>query len=116
MYYPAELGSYGSITALSFYNNFVTNLPDKPTKIWLGQTDLADLSGGWILPPNLTLVYDGNITYPSGENTVTIPLQTPFNYMSGNLVLYANRPWKMCITTPTTTSGCRPSAAIVPEN
>ena len=94
MYYPAELGSYGSITALSFYNNFVTNLPDKPTKIWMGQTDLADLSGGWILPPNLTLVYDGNITYPSGENTVTIPLQTPFNYMSGNLVLYANRPWE----------------------
>jgi len=94
LYYPDEIGTYGTITALSFYNNFVTNLPDKPTKIWLGQTDLADLSGGWILPPNLSLVYDGNITYPSGENTVTIPLQNPFSYMSGNLVLYANRPWE----------------------
>ncbi|MBW6514321.1 MAG: choice-of-anchor D domain-containing protein, partial [Candidatus Syntrophosphaera sp.] len=93
LYYPSELEMFGSITALSFYNNFVTNLPNKPTKIWLGQTSLPDLSGGWILPPgNLTLVYDGNITYPSGENTVTIPLQTPFEYTSGNLVLYANRP------------------------
>jgi len=92
LYFPSEIGMYGSISALSFYNNFVTNLPDKPTKIWLGQTPLADLSAGWILPPELTLVYDGNITYPSGENTVTIPLQTAFNYTSGNLVLYANRP------------------------
>jgi hypothetical protein len=95
LYFPDELDMFGSITALSFYNNFVTDLPNKPTKIWLGQTQLADLSGGWILPPdNLTLVYDGNITYPSGENTVTIPLQTPFNYTGGNLVLYANRPWE----------------------
>ena len=94
LYYPSELGMFGSITALSFYNNFVTDLPNKPTKIWLGETQSSDLSGGWILPPNLTLVYDGNITYPSGENTVTIPLQTPFNYTSGNLVLYANRPWE----------------------
>jgi hypothetical protein len=94
LYYPSELGMFGSITALSFYNNFVTNLPDKPTKIWLGETQLNDLSGGWILPANLTLVYDGNISYPNGENTVTIPLQTPFNYTSGNLILYANRPWE----------------------
>ncbi len=93
LYYPTEIQMYGSITAVSFYNNFVTDLPNKPTKVWLGQTDLNDLSGGWILPTdNLTLVYDGNISYPSGENTVTIPLQTPFNYTSGNLVLYANRP------------------------
>ena len=95
LYYPEELGMFGSITALSFYNNFVTNLPDKPTKLWLGSTQSSDLSAGWILPSDgLTLVYDGNVTYPSGENTITIPLQTPYNYTSGNLVLYANRPWE----------------------
>ncbi|MDD4308746.1 MAG: carboxypeptidase regulatory-like domain-containing protein [Candidatus Cloacimonetes bacterium] len=92
MYYPSELNMFGTISALSFYNTFVTNLPDKPTKLWLGTTQLENLSGGWILPPELTLVYDGNITYPAGENTVTIPLQTTFQYLSGNLVLYANRP------------------------
>lgn len=94
LYYPTEIGMYGRITALSFYNNFVTNLPDKPTKIWLGETQSASLADGWILPNNLTLVYDGNVSYPSGENTVTIPLQVPFNYTSGNLVLYAYRPWE----------------------
>jgi hypothetical protein len=95
LYYPAELNVLGQITALAFYNNFVTNLPNMPCKFWLGSTDLADLSGGWILPGagNLTLVYDGNIDFPSGENSVTIPLQTPYNYTGGNLVLYANRPY-----------------------
>ncbi|MDY0150763.1 MAG: carboxypeptidase regulatory-like domain-containing protein, partial [Candidatus Cloacimonas sp.] len=92
LYFPSEMGLYGTVTAISFYNTFITDLPNKPTKIWLGTTDLNDLSGGWILPPQLTLVYDGNISYPAGENTVTIPLQTQFQYLSGNLVLYANRP------------------------
>ncbi len=94
LYFQNELNVYGNITALTFYNNFVTNLPNMPCKFWLGQTNLTDLSGGWILPTgNLTLVYDGTINFPSGENTITIPLQTPFTYTSGNLVLYANRPY-----------------------
>jgi hypothetical protein len=94
LYFPSELGLFGTVTAISFYNTFVTDLPNKPTKIWLGTTELSDLSGGWILPNQLTLVYDGNISYPAGDNTVTIPLQTQFQYLSGNLVLYANRPWE----------------------
>ncbi|MDD2332162.1 MAG: carboxypeptidase regulatory-like domain-containing protein, partial [Candidatus Cloacimonetes bacterium] len=93
LYYPSELGRFGNITALSFYNNFTTNFVNKPIKIWLGTTQLNDLSGGWILPAtNLTLVYDGTANFPSGANTITIPLQTQFQYTSGNLVLYANRP------------------------
>ncbi len=92
IYYQSDLNVYGMITALTFYNNFQTNLPDKPCKFWLGQTTLNDLSGGWILT-GLTQVFDGTISFPSGENTITIPLQTPFSYTSGNLVLYANRPW-----------------------
>lgn len=93
LYYPTEMNMYGNITALTFYNNFVTDLPNMPCKFWLGQTQLPDLSGGWILPSDgLVLVYDGTISFPSGQNTITIPLQTPFAYTSGNLVLYANRP------------------------
>lgn len=93
LYYPSEIGMYGNITAVSFYNNFTTNFQNKPIKLWLGVTQQPDLSAGWILPTgNLTLVYDGTANFPSGMNTITIPLQTPFQYTSGNLVLYANRP------------------------
>ncbi|MEN6444774.1 MAG: carboxypeptidase regulatory-like domain-containing protein [Candidatus Cloacimonas sp.] len=91
LYYQDELGVMGNITAITFYNNFVTNLTDKPVKLWLGTTDLADLSAGWILN-GLTLVYDGTLNFPSGENTIVVPLQTPYLYTGGNLVLYANRP------------------------
>jgi len=92
IYYQSELNVFGVISAITFFNNFQTNLPDKPCKFWLGQTDLNDLSAGWILN-GLTLVFDGTISFPNGENAITIPLQTPFAYTSGNLVLYANRPW-----------------------
>jgi len=92
IYYPNEIGVFGNISALSFYNNFVTNLPNKPTKIWLGTTNQADLADSWIPSTNLTLVYDGNVNYPSGENLITIPLQTMFTYTGGNLVMMVNRP------------------------
>ena len=40
----------------------------------------------------MTLVFDGNITYPSGINTITIPLQTPYMHTPGNLVMMVQRP------------------------
>lgn len=92
LFYPQEIGMFGTITSLSFYNDFVTNLPNMPTKVWLGSTQNNDLTGGWIPSTNLTLVYDGTINYPSGQNTITIPLQTPFTYVGGNLVMMVNRP------------------------
>ncbi|HPI25543.1 MAG TPA: choice-of-anchor J domain-containing protein, partial [Candidatus Cloacimonadota bacterium] len=92
LYYPNEMGIVGNITAISFYNNFVTNLTSTPVKLWLGITTAADLSAGWVDPTSLTLVYDGTLNFPTGANTIIVPLQTPFAYPGGNLVLYANRP------------------------
>ncbi|MCK9584231.1 MAG: carboxypeptidase regulatory-like domain-containing protein [Candidatus Cloacimonetes bacterium] len=92
LYYPDEFGMFGQITGISFYNNFTSDLTDQPIKLWLGTTTEADLSVSWIDPTSLTLVYDGTMNFPSGQNTITIPLIAPFNYFSGNLVLYANRP------------------------
>jgi hypothetical protein len=88
-----ELGFVsGTITSLQFYNNFVTDLPNGATKIWLGSTNQTDLSGGWIPSTQLTQVFDGVVQYHSGANTITIPLQTPYMHTPGNLVLMVNRP------------------------
>ena len=92
IYYPEEIGIFGCINELAFYNNFVSNLTNKPTKIWLGITTLNNLSSGWIPATQLTLVYDGSLSYPSGENMITIPLQTPFVYTGGNMVMLVSRP------------------------
>lgn len=93
IFYPAELGfSSGTIISLQLYNDFSTNLPNGATKIWLGSTALDNLGGGYIPSTQLTLVFDGVVQYPTGQNTITIPLQTSYLHTSGNLVMLVNRP------------------------
>ena len=91
LYYQNEINIFGQITGVQFFNNFVSNLSNIPVKLWLGTTLLENLSSGWVDPNTLTLVYDGNLNFPSQENTITVPLQLPFDYTEGNLVLYALR-------------------------
>ena len=88
-----EIGMTGLISHLQFYNDFESDLYSMPTKIWLGETNLSDLVDGWIPASQLTLVYDGMVDFPSGENAVYIPLDAPFSYQTGNLVMMVQRPW-----------------------
>ena len=94
LYFPDEVNSIGLITAVKYYNNFTTHLPNKPTRIWMGETTLPDLSAGWIPSTDLTPVFDGNVTYPSGANEILIELTTPYVYTGNNLVVMVNRPWE----------------------
>ncbi|PKN77570.1 MAG: hypothetical protein CVU48_11170, partial [Candidatus Cloacimonetes bacterium HGW-Cloacimonetes-1] len=93
LYFQNELNIInGSITGITFYNNFVTNLPAKPVKIWFGMTPLTDLSTSWVPSNQLTLVFDGTVNFPSGQNNITIPLSTPFHYTGGTLAMMMYRP------------------------
>ncbi len=95
LYYPDELGfASGTITSISFYNNFEVTPSNGTTKIWLGSTSQQDLSSGWIPSNQLTLVFNGNITYSSGYNTISIPLQTPYIHTPGNLIMMIQRPYE----------------------
>jgi hypothetical protein len=93
IYYPEELNFIGTIESIAYFNSFVTDLSaGTPVKIWIGETEEDDLSGGYIPASELTLVYDGNLSIPSGENFVVINFIEPFFYEGGNLVIMANRP------------------------
>jgi len=94
LYYPAEMGNFiGQITGIQFYNNFVTDLQNMPIKVWIGTTTQTSLTDGWIPTSSLTLVFDGAVNFPSGDNIITIPFTTPYLYLNGeNLVLFFNRP------------------------
>jgi len=95
LYFPSEIGlGGGALTAVSYTNNFTSNLTDMPIKVWVGETDVTDLSDGWVDPTTLTLVYDGTMDFPSGENTIYIPFDMPYVYTGGNLVIYTNRVWE----------------------
>ncbi len=93
IYYGHEMNCAGQITAICFHNNFSTPLLDIPTQIWLGETTLNDLTGGWIPSSQLTQVFSGDVDYPYGENEIVITLSTPYQYNGGNLVMLAYRPW-----------------------
>ena len=92
LYFADEIGAPGIIYKLVLYNDFSLNLPNMPVKIWMGLTDVPNLVDSWIPASQLTLVYDGNLTFPTGQNQIIIPLQTPFTYSGGNLLVMFKRP------------------------
>jgi len=93
IYYPSELNFIGLIQGLSFYCNITsTTIGDRQIKVWLGTTTTADLSAGWIPSTTMSLVYDGLINLPPGQNVVTIPFDQPFLYLENNLVLLVQKP------------------------
>lgn len=94
IYLANEMNIVGLITGVRFYSNFFDNLPNLPTNIWLGETTLSNLSGGWIPSTDLTPVFAGNVNYPSGINNIDISFTTPFTYGGGNLVMLVQRPWE----------------------
>jgi hypothetical protein len=93
VYTASELNTYGMITNIQYYNNFTSALYNKPTKIWMGETAQLNLESGWIPATQLTLVFDGNVDYPSGANNINIEFSTPFLYENNNLVVMVQRPW-----------------------
>lgn len=91
IYYPEELGVAGTITGVSFKNNFSQHASSH-TKVWIGVTNKGDLGEAMIPTTMFTQVYDGVVNCPYGWNTVSIPFQVPYVYAGGNLVLTVYRP------------------------
>ena len=92
MYFADEINLDGGVlTAIKYTNDFVTNLPGKEIKILIGETNEPNLQNNWIDPTGFTMVYDGVIDFPSGVNSIMIPLATPYVYSGGNLVVITNR-------------------------
>jgi len=83
------IGSDMLINTVSFHAaNIGSAINDYNFEIWLGEIDIDDLSGGWIDASQLTLVFDGTISVPTGDYWLDIPLDTPFEYTySHNLVM-----------------------------
>lgn len=60
---------------------------DVPVKIWVAETELQDLSETSVGSDQMTLVYDGKMTFNAGAETVTFQLQNPYEYKGGNLLV-----------------------------
>jgi hypothetical protein len=92
-YYPEEIDFGGLITQVGYHTNWVTDLNDMPIRIWMGETTQPQALVGWIPAGDLTLVFDGTIDLPPGDNNILFPLDTFFGYSgANNLVVMVQRP------------------------
>jgi M6 family metalloprotease-like protein len=82
----------GEIGSIVLFSNFVESLAAEPVKIWMKNTSLADVSAGWLPFEGYSLVFDGTVDFPMGENNIVINLATAFPYSGGNLAIRFNRP------------------------
>lgn len=89
IYFPEEIGfNSGKITAIQYVNNFGTAKLDIPIQIWIGETSLNDLQGGWVAPALLQPVFNGTVDFPAGINEIFIQLDEAYEYGGGNLLIY----------------------------
>lgn len=92
IYYPDELGEIGGILmGVSYYNNFTSNLPGEEVRIYAGVTEAEDMADGFLPGDAFSLVFQGEVDFPDGENEVIIIFDDPFIYTGGNLVLMTNK-------------------------
>ena len=90
LYYNHEIGvGGGAITGLHYVNFFDEELTASNISIWIGETEATALSGGWIDPASLQLVFSGAIDFSQGIRQVYIPLQIPYFYSGKHLVIYS---------------------------
>ena len=84
IYTAAELGSAGTITAISFYYNGSTSSGSRTIQVYLAHTTSATISS-WMTQSSSNLVYSGSHEFTQGWNTIT--LSTPFAYNGTNNVI-----------------------------
>lgn len=84
IYTPDEIGNTGLITAISYTANLGSSVTSH-YKIYASTTQRAvfgtDLNNAvWEYFGNQKLLFDGEISFPSGRNAVTVALDQPFYY------------------------------------
>jgi hypothetical protein len=96
VYFDYEIGYTPKvITKMQYFNNFHSNISEpKPIKIYLANTEQPYISPTWYDMSEFILVFDGTVSFPQGENGITIELDVPFLYTGHNLIVMAYRVWE----------------------
>ncbi|MCF8366020.1 MAG: carboxypeptidase regulatory-like domain-containing protein [Bacteroidales bacterium] len=86
----------GFITGIAYEYNNINTAPtlNVPIEIWVGETELDDLTGGYINGSELTKVAEANIDLQMGLNQqLYIPFIAPYDYQGGNLCVLFFKPY-----------------------
>ena len=84
LYYADEFNIVGEIYGIIYnYDNLIVNetVQHLPLKVWVGQTNSIDFTGGWEPDNELVLVFDGVVeVLPGFEKQMYIPFNIPVQY------------------------------------
>lgn len=79
LYYPDEIKQSGRIDHLYIYSQFGSEYKNRNIQLYMSLTDKQEFENRqWITEG--TLVYDGNIDFSNGKDTIQIKLDRPFYY------------------------------------
>lgn len=81
----------GVINEIRYTNSFQSNTSSSDVKIWLANTTTSNLEDGWVPADEFTLVYEGPVSFPNGQNAISIVLTTPYLYCGDNLCVMTER-------------------------
>lgn len=85
LYYSDEFNSGGFIYGVTiYYEGLVLRDQELPLKLWVKQTDLETLSGGWIPVEEMQLVFDDTVQTYAGNGAIYIPFIEPILFTGFN--------------------------------
>lgn len=89
LYYQSELNTNGFIHGIRLYYRESMGVGQTfPVQIKITETELDDLSGGWIAQEDLSIVFDGEFDVYPGLRNIYIPFDEPYLYSGqDNLVI-----------------------------
>lgn len=93
VYTREELGVEGGmVKEISWeFNNPGAALLDKDVQVYMANTSMSPELHDYLREEQMTCVFDGKVSFPSGENRLTIVLDTPFPYAGGNLAVLTKK-------------------------
>lgn len=79
LYYSDEINQNGRIDHLYIYSQFGSEYKNRNIQVYMSLTDKEEFENRqWIT--EATLVYDGNVDFSNGKDTIQIQLDRPFYY------------------------------------
>ncbi len=91
LYESNQISTSGDIYGFIYkYDNIIAGNEVKllPLKVWVAQTDITDLSGGWYPYSDLNLVYDDTLEILQGTSReIYIPFNSPETYTELNNIV-----------------------------
>jgi hypothetical protein len=92
IYYGEEINGQGNLYGMIYkYDNLLSAdyVQKIPFKVWMAQTEISDLQGGWYPSQEMTLIFEDTLQILPGDNhEMYIPFDSPIPYTGlNNLII-----------------------------